>query len=112
AMLSSNALNIFFSISLVYIGQKPESSNGKKREKFIVGIEYMLRYDAYLSNDYHKVQISGPARYNMHVQVLLDSRTGNLTDINADVKPFRMKCLCKAINREPGKFHNIEQVGI
>ncbi len=54
--------------------------------QFVVAVEYVLRYHSDLASDGHEIGITTPPRHYMHVEVLLDSGTGTLPDIDADIE--------------------------
>lgn len=61
------------------------------RVEFVVGFQYMLRDYPNLADHGHEVGIPAPPRHYMHVQMLLDSGTGSLPNIDTDVEALRVK---------------------
>ena len=65
----------------------------KERLQPIVALEQMLRHDAGLGDDRHKIVVAFPARHDVPMEMILDPRAGALAEIHAEIDPARLERL-------------------
>jgi len=62
------------------------------REQLIVGLFDSLRDHFGFTHNRHEIGIAVPSRHNVHVYMLIDSRSCGAADVHADVEAVGIEC--------------------